>query len=57
MCLWTSAPVGGNCAALSLGRGLDLRKGAVVVQDLPLAGHTAVHQDEARQEDFCGIIF
>jgi hypothetical protein len=46
----------GNCAALSLEPGLDLRKGAVVGQDLPFAGHIAVHQDEARQEDFVAFI-
>lgn len=49
MCLWTSALVGENYAALSLERGLDLQKGAVVGQNLSFAGHIAVHQDEARQ--------
>jgi hypothetical protein len=57
MCLWTSALVGGNCAALSLERGLDLRKGAVKGQSLPFAGHIAVHQDEASQEDFVEFYF
>jgi hypothetical protein len=57
MCLWTSALVGGNCAALSLERGLDLRKGTVVGQNLPFAGHIAVHQDGARQEDFVEFYF
>jgi hypothetical protein len=58
MCLWTSALVaGGNCAALSLERGLDLRKGAVEGQNLPSSGHIAVHQDEVRQEDFVEFYF
>jgi hypothetical protein len=47
----------GTCAALSLERDFDLRKGVVVGQDLPFAGHLAVHQDEARQEDFLAFYF
>ena len=34
-----------------------MRKGVIVGQDLPLAGHIAVHQDGVRQEDFVKFYF
>jgi len=56
MRLLTSALVGGTAPRYSWSV-FKFAQGAGEVKTHPFAGHTAVHQDEARRENFMGFYF